>query len=96
VQWIILFNSNLDTSHPQSLSALRAKLLEGESARRRDKDKGKEEAVQELGTIGGMVKYVKEKGGEFERLRREIMERDAKRGDAGGSGKARDTAIEVD
>jgi E3 ubiquitin-protein ligase RAD18 len=95
-QWIILFNSNLDTSHPKSLSALRAKLVESESARRKDKDKGKEDAVQELGTVGGMAKYVKDKGVEFERLRREIMERDAKRGDGSGNGKGRETAIEVD
>jgi E3 ubiquitin-protein ligase RAD18 len=77
------------------LSALRAQLNEGEAARKRDRERGKDEAVQELGTAVGMAKYVKEKGGEFERLRKEIMERDKKKA-VEGAGKGRETAIEVD
>ncbi|ORY25247.1 hypothetical protein BCR39DRAFT_544613 [Naematelia encephala] len=90
-QWIILFNANLDTSHPKSLSALRAQLTEAEASRKRDKERGKEELGKELETKEGMAKYAKERRGEFERLRKEIMERDKRR-----AGAAVDTPIEVD
>ncbi len=88
-QWIILFNANLDTSHPQSISALRAKLKSIEAARQRDKDKGKEEK------IGDMNQYAKDKKGEFERLKKEIMERDKRRADS-VKGSEAESPIEVD
>ena len=47
--------------------------------------------IQAMGTKDGMAKYVKEKKGEFERLRKEIMERDKR-----SLGKERDSPIEVD
>ncbi|EIW69170.1 hypothetical protein TREMEDRAFT_69003 [Tremella mesenterica DSM 1558] len=78
-EWILLYNSNLDTSHPKSLGALRAKLNEAEASRRRDKEKGREEMVSGLKTSDGLAKYAQDTKGEFERLRREIMERDKKR-----------------
>ncbi|WVQ94330.1 DNA repair protein rad18 [Kwoniella sp. CBS 9459] len=97
-EWIILFNSNLDTSHPSSLSALRAKLAESESSRRRDKEKGKDEVINQLASKDGLAKYASDKKGEFERLRREIMERDKRRKEADeGKGRGgRDNAIEVE
>jgi E3 ubiquitin-protein ligase RAD18 len=88
-QWIILFNANLDTSHPQSVSALRAKLKSIETARQRDKEKGKEEKISDI------EQYAKDKKGEFERLRKEIMERDKKRIDA-AKGLGAESPIEVD
>ena len=94
-EWIILWNSNLDTSHPRSLPSLRAKLNEAEASRKRDKEKGKEALGQKLGTAEGMKQYVAEKKGEFERLRLEIMARDKKRREA-DSGTGKDSAIEVD
>ncbi|RXK38845.1 DNA repair protein rad18 [Tremella mesenterica] len=78
-EWILLYNSNLDTSHPKSLGALRAKLNEAEASRRRDKEKGREEMASELKTSDGLARYAQDTKGEFERLRREIMERDKKR-----------------
>lgn len=90
-EWIILFNSNLDTSHPRSVSALRAKLSEAEASRKRDREKGKEEMISQMGTKDGMARYVKDKKGEFERLRREIVERDKKK-----VGNRRESAIEVE
>jgi E3 ubiquitin-protein ligase RAD18 len=94
-EWIILWNSNLDTSHPQSLGALRAKLNQTEASRRRDKERGKDALGQQLGTKDGMDKYAKEKKGEFERLRQEIMERDKRRAQA-DKGSGADSPIEVD
>ncbi|KIR52239.1 DNA repair protein rad18 [Cryptococcus gattii Ru294] len=94
-EWIILYNANLDTSRPSSLSALRAKLAEAEASRKRDKEKGKDELVEQLGSKDGLAKYAQEKRSEFERLRKEIMERD-KRRKAEGKGSGRDSAIEVD
>jgi len=91
-EWIILFNSNLDTSHPRSLSALRAKLNEAEASRKRDRDKGKDEMVSQMGTRDGMAKYVKDKKREFERLRKDIMDRDERRKLGNGA----DRPIEVD
>lgn len=95
-EWIILFNANLDTSHPRSISSLRARLNEAEVSRKRDKDKGRMSAVEELASGDGMAKYAKDKKGEFERLRREIMERDKKRQGGGGGGTAAESAIQVD
>ena len=66
-------------------------MVEVELSRKRDRDKGRDEAVTELGTKDGMARYVKEKKGEFERLKREIVERDKKR-----MGTGRDSPIEVD
>ncbi|KIR32071.1 DNA repair protein rad18 [Cryptococcus deuterogattii MMRL2647] len=94
-EWIILYNANLDTSRPSSLSALRAKLAEAEASRKRDKEKGKDDLVEQLGSKDGLAKYAQEKRSEFERLRKEIMERD-KRRKAEGKGSGRDSAIEVD
>nr|XP_019049942.1 DNA repair protein rad18 [Kwoniella bestiolae CBS 10118]OCF28872.1 DNA repair protein rad18 [Kwoniella bestiolae CBS 10118] len=96
-EWIILFNSNLDTSHRSSLSALRAKLSDSENSKKRDKEKGKDEMVNQLGSKDGLQKYAKEKKGEFERLRKEIIERDRKRREQEeGKGRGRDNAIEVE
>jgi E3 ubiquitin-protein ligase RAD18 len=94
-EWIIMWNSNLDTSHPQSLGALRAKLNQTEASRRRDKERGKDALGQQLGTKDGMDKYAKERKGEFERLRQEIMERDRRRAQA-DKGSGADSPIEVD
>ena len=47
--------------------------------------------LQEMGTKDGMERYVRDKKGEFERLRRDIIERDKKR-----AGMRADSAIEVD
>jgi E3 ubiquitin-protein ligase RAD18 len=88
-QWIILFNSNLDTDRPKSLSALRAMLNETEASRKRDKDRGKDDAVQQLATSDGLAKYARDKKGDFERLRQDILNRSKK-----GNGK--DSPIEVD
>ncbi len=89
-EWIIIYNSNLDTSHPKTLPAMRAQLASMEEARKRDKEKGKEDAVRELGTKEGLERYGREKKDEFDRLRREVMERDKKR--SGGQ----ENAIEID
>jgi len=86
-QWIIIFNANLDTSHPQSLSALRAKLKAVEAVRL--KDRGKEDKISNI------AQYAKDKKGEFEKLRREIQERDKKRLEA-TQGLGKDSAIEVE
>lgn len=64
---------------------MRARLKAAEAARQRDKEKGKE------GVIADLSQYAKDKKSDFERLRREIMERDKKR-----SGVAVETAIEVE
>lgn len=96
-EWILLFNSNLDTSHPKSLSALRAALERAEASRKRDREKGKDAAVEELGTGKGLQQYAKEKRGEFERLRQEIIERDKRRNAQGQElGVGKDSAIEVE
>ncbi|ORX36409.1 hypothetical protein BD324DRAFT_591711 [Kockovaella imperatae] len=94
-QWIILFNSNLDTEHPKSLSALRAKLNAEEISKKRDKERGRDEAVENLKTTEGFAEHVRNSGAEFERLRKEIMERDAKRAKA-AKGLEASSAIEVD
>jgi len=86
-QWIIIFNANLDTSHPQSTSALRAKLKAVEAARL--KDKNKEEKISD------MAQYAREKKGEFEKLRRDIQERDLRRS-AAAQGRGAESAIQVD
>ncbi|KAK6906910.1 DNA repair protein rad18 [Kwoniella mangroviensis CBS 8886] len=96
-EWIILFNSNLDTSHPSSLSALRAKLSDMENSKKRDKERGKDEMINQLGSKDGLQKYAKDKKSEFERLRKEIIERDRKRKEQDeGKGRGRDNAIEVE
>jgi len=77
--WILLYNSNLDTSQPRSLASLKARLAETEAARKRDVDKGRLEAVEELKTVEGRSKYAQDKRSEFERLKQEIVERDRKR-----------------
>ncbi|WWC87553.1 DNA repair protein rad18 [Kwoniella dendrophila CBS 6074] len=98
-EWIILFNSNLDTSHPSSISALRAKLNEIESSKRKDKEKGKDEMINQLSNKDGLQKYAKDKKSEFDKLRKEIIERDKKRKEqdnGNGKGAARENAIEVE
>ncbi|WRT65414.1 DNA repair protein rad18 [Kwoniella shivajii] len=96
-EWIILFNSNLDTSHPSSLSALRAKMSDVEASKKRDKEKGKDEMINQMASTSGLRKYAKESGGEFERLKREIIERDKRRKEEEeGKGSGRDNAIEVE
>ncbi|WVQ63010.1 DNA repair protein rad18 [Kwoniella botswanensis] len=96
-EWIILFNSNLDTSHPSSLSALRAKLSDMENSKKRDKERGKDEMINQLGSKDGLQKYAKDKKSEFEKLRKEIIERDRKRKEQeDGKGGGKDNAIEVE
>ena len=96
-EWILLYNSNLDTSHPKSLPALRAALERAEGSRKRDREKGKDAAVEELGTGKGLQQYAKEKRSEFERLRQEIIERDRRRNAQGQElGVGKDSAIEVE
>ncbi|KAL7422752.1 E3 ubiquitin-protein ligase rad18 [Cryptotrichosporon argae] len=94
-QWIVLYNANLDRAQPRALSALRAQLADAESARRRDREKGRDEAVKELGTKEGLERYAVDKRVEFERLRREIMDRDARRVRA-QAGQGEECAIEVE
>lgn len=90
-----MYNSNLDSSHPRSVASLRARLADTEAARKRDVDKGRVEAVEELKTVEGRSKYATDKRGEFERLRRDIMERDKKRKEE-VKGVGVESAIEVD
>lgn len=85
-EYIILHNSNLDTSHPRSLASLRAKLAEWEQSKKRDKERGKDALGKMLASEEGMKEYVKARGGEFERLRKSIIERDKAR--AAGNGAA--------
>lgn len=66
-------------------------MSEAEASRKRDKEKGKDEMISQMGTKDGMARYVKDKKGEFERLRREIMERDKMR-----LGNGADSPIEVE
>jgi len=87
----VLYNANLDTSHPSSLPALRAQLANAEAARKRDKEKGKDADVEALKTKEGMRQHVKEQQSEFQRLRQEILDRRNKK-----HGTAVDTAIEVE
>jgi E3 ubiquitin-protein ligase RAD18 len=86
-QWIIIFNANLDTSHPQSMSALRAKLRAAEVSRAKDKNKDER--------IADMAQYARDQRGEFEKLRKEIQERDKKQLRT-AQGLGADSAIEVD
>lgn len=66
-----------------------------ESAKKRDKERGKDDAVKTLGTKAGMAKYASEQKADFDRLRQDIIQRDRRRKDE-GMGKGTDTAIEVD
>jgi E3 ubiquitin-protein ligase RAD18 len=93
--WILLYNSNLDTSQPRSLQSLRAKLAETEASRKRDEDKGRLEAVEELKTVEGRSKYAQDKRTEFERLKQDIMDRD-KRRKIEEKGAGVDSAIEIE
>jgi len=70
-------------------------LAETEAARKRDVDKGRVEAVEELKTVEGRSKYATDKRSEFDRLKQEIMERDKKR-KAEVKGVGVESAIEVD
>lgn len=90
--WILLYNSNIDTSHPKSMAALRAKLSDIEASRKRDKDRGKDALGEQLGTKEGIARYAKERSGEFEKLRKDILARKSE-----GKGKGKEsTPIEVD
>lgn len=88
-EWILLYNSNLDTSHPRSLAALRAKLTENEASRKRDREKGKDALGEKLGTKSGMAEYARERKGEFERLR-ELAGRGRNAGKGQGQGQERE------
>jgi E3 ubiquitin-protein ligase RAD18 len=77
------------------MASLRARLSETEAARKRDIDKGRIEAVEELKTVEGRSKYAADKRSEFDRLKQEIVERDRKR-KAEEKGVGVDSAIEVD
>ncbi|WVQ73885.1 DNA repair protein rad18 [Cryptococcus sp. DSM 104548] len=92
-EWIVLYNANLDTSHPSSVSALRAKLAEAEASRKKDKEKGKDEVISQLGTKDGLAKYGRDKKGEFEKLRKDIMDRQKK---SLQKGHGKDAPIELD
>ncbi|ODN80808.1 DNA repair protein rad18 [Cryptococcus amylolentus CBS 6039] len=92
-EWIVLFNANLDTSHPSSISALRAKLAEAEASRKKDKDRGKDELINQLGTKDGLVQYGIDKKAEFDKLRKDIMDRQKK---SLRKGNGRDAPIELD
>lgn len=94
-QWILMYNSNLDSAHPRSLSALRARLNEEEAARKRDVDRGKQELVSQLETKEGKARYAQEKESEFRRLTREIKEREERKREA-LRGKGADSPIEVE
>jgi E3 ubiquitin-protein ligase RAD18 len=66
-------------------------LNESESARKKDVERGRVEAVEELKTVEGRSKYAIDKRSDFERLRQEILDRDKK-----GKGVGVESAIEVD
>lgn len=70
-------------------------MAETEAARKRDVDKGRVEAVEELKTVEGRSKYATDKRSEFDRLKQEIMERDKKR-KSEVKGVGVESAIEVD
>ncbi|KAL1410179.1 E3 ubiquitin-protein ligase rad18 [Vanrija albida] len=102
-EWIVLYNANLDTSHPSSLPALRAQLAQIEGSRKRDKERGKDDEVGALQTKEGLRRHAQEQRSEFERLRQQIIDRrKAKAGGGGGgtgtpsAGLAVDSAIEVE
>lgn len=90
-EWIVLFNANLDTSHPSSLPVLRTKIASMEASRKRDKDKGKDDEVDALQSKEGLKRHATDQKSEFERLRQQILNRKNKQ-----SGSAADTAIEVE
>lgn len=87
----MLYNANLDTSHPSSLPALRAQLAQIESSRKRDKERGKDDEVGALQTKEGIHKHAQDQRSEFERLRQQILDRKAKK-----TGMAVDSPIEVE
>ncbi|GMK54538.1 hypothetical protein CspeluHIS016_0111240 [Cutaneotrichosporon spelunceum] len=95
-EWTILYNSNLDTSYPAALSALRAKLANTEASRRRDREKGKEDEVEALASKEGLAKHVREQRSEFERLRQDVLNRKARKERGEPDGDRVDTAIEVE
>ncbi|CAK9786714.1 hypothetical protein CC85DRAFT_129889 [Cutaneotrichosporon oleaginosum] len=95
-EWTILYNANLDTSHPAALPALRAKLANAEASRRRDRDKGKEEEVEALASKEGLAKHAREQRSEFERLRQDVLDRKARKARGEPDGQRVDTAIEVE
>jgi E3 ubiquitin-protein ligase RAD18 len=70
-------------------------LNDAETAKKRDVDKGKVEAVEELKTVEGRSKYAQDKRSDFERLRQEILDRDKKRKEE-EKGVGVESAIEVD
>lgn len=67
-------------------------MIDIDAARKRDVEKGRVDAVEELKTVEGRAKYATHHQGDFERLRKEIMERDKKR----VKGVGVDSAIELD
>ncbi|KAK4687159.1 E3 ubiquitin-protein ligase RAD18, partial [Tremellales sp. Uapishka_1] len=94
-EWIILYNSNLDTSHPKSLSYLRARLNEAEASRKRDKERGKDAMVEDLETKEGKERYALANKSAFDKLRRDVQERDRRRAEK-EKGSGAETAIEVE
>ncbi|EJT47043.1 hypothetical protein A1Q1_04286 [Trichosporon asahii var. asahii CBS 2479] len=91
-QWTVMYNANMDSSHPASLSKLRADLERAEASRRKDKERGKDEEVEALQTSDGLKKYAAEHKSDFERLRQDILERKRRKSQGG----LKDSPIEVE
>lgn len=75
---------------------MRAKLAKSEESRKRDRERGKDEEVEQLQSKEGLAKHAREQRSEFERLRQDIMERKARKERGDPDGRALDTAIEVE
>lgn len=91
-QWTVMYNANMDSSHPASLSKLRADLERAETSRRKDKERGKDDEVEALQTSDGLKKYAAEHKSDFERLRQDILERKRRKSQGG----LKDSPIEVE
>lgn len=87
-----MYNANMDSSHPASLSKLRADLERAESSRRKDKERRKDDEVEALQTTDGLKKYAAEHKSDFERLRQDILERKRRKSQGG----LKDSPIEVE
>lgn len=91
-QWTVTYNANMDSSHPASLSKLRADLERAEASRKKDKERGKDDEVEALQTTDGLKKYAAEHKSDFERLRQDILERKRRKSQGG----LKESPIEVE
>lgn len=82
----------MDSAHPASLSRLRADLERAEASRRRDREKGRDDAVEALHTADGFKRYAVEHKDDFERLRQDILDRRRRKAQGG----LKESPIEVE